>query len=993
MIGNPMRRVAAILLTAMMLFSTIIVVMPQDTVSAASETNDITIKVLDSKYNSITTATVKYTEVHNGTTFFAIYDAGTDAFHTWSSVPSGSYRIDVSAPRYYSQKNITGFRFDGRSAIILDTVTLIKFGTDANTLTITVTGSGGNPITGASVKLYNMTMMQFVNSSTTNASGQVAMKTFGGAKFNLTVSAQNYAIQSIPIGEVNSPESRTVKLNDSVLVYREVKRSTGTGIQFASNVISYLYNRNTSLPLEIRILRATGSSVRFDAYAGNWMLVIDGSNVDPCVKFLNLTTTDSIDLNVLLANQNQSREDRTITWSSWNTMTVVTDSIWNQDKTYPGLDYADIGCLRAQIDLAIGNADGYVSNSEYIYFNNEIIQNHNGPDWVTTSTFMHAEEINGKNKTQYVTTTVNSIGITNPSVIAEKYITVNSSVMYESTVVYMTQTTLLNDAGFYQILFNTPFDSISMNRSYELDLVNGYEMTFNVSENPIINGYTVITVDPQLSLGSHIAENDLSIGKSVAPVAKGEVKVTGATNAYVKTVDGNVSYYIVKMDSNVTFSSERTTDANGNNLLTYNWSWGDGLYNVTKTKTFVHNYTAAANCTVVLNVTDVVGKYNETTFNVRVDGYKPRPAITVMYLNDTVTTSLTIDQGTSLKFSPWDSEDDLYASGDGEGVLSSYDSFTWQVGNNAPEAADSLDPNMTHEFVDAGKIRVVLNVTDVVGYSNNKTIWINVSDKQAPVVNLMKVLNSTWGVTLIERSLIYFDAKDTTDNIDNATNMDFNWTFGDGSAKKSGAGLYNVTHVFSSYGQYKVVLNVTDAAKNNLSISQMIYVGMGDRPNVYPDKVSFSPTTFEEGVSGRITVNLTNQGSKIAKNITIEVWWYSGTIAQKRIGNISMIYDANGTLISNNTMAKSQSGYAYLDWTPDAKGNYSIRAIVNSTDQPTSNWASGYVEVKEAGWKGIAIPVFIIILVVAIPLIMLARRRIGSMGSMRRPKKEKEEKK
>jgi len=374
-----------------------------------------------------------------------------------------------------------------------------------------------------------------------------------------------------------------------------------------------------------------------------------------------------------------------------------------------------------------------------------------------------------------------------------------------------------------------------------------------------------------------------------------------------------------------------------------------------------------------------------------VDGRVPRPAVKVLNATGGNVTVLTVNQGESLKFTPTGSVDDMITVGDGLGII---DTYSWKLGNGTPTAiaASATDKNATFEFTSAGVTKVVLNVTDVVGNWKNMTISVKVMDKTAPAVNLLKTLNATWGVTLIERSAIYFDASSTTDNVDNISALNFNWTFGDNSAKKGGIGLTNVSHNYSSYGQYDITLNVTDTSGNNLSMTRTIYVGMGDRPNVYPDLISFDPKTFEEGVSGKITVNITNKGTKIANDVTIEIWWYSGTIAQKRIGNISMIYDANGTQISSQSLAAGQTGHASIDWTPDAKGNYSIRAIVNSTDQPSSNWGSGTIDVKEASWKGIAVPVFIVILVIAIPVIMIARRRIGSMGSMRRPKKEKEEK-
>jgi len=199
----------------------------------------------------------------------------------------------------------------------------------------------------------------------------------------------------------------------------------------------------------------------------------------------------------------------------------------------------------------------------------------------------------------------------------------------------------------------------------------------------------------------------------------------------------------------------------------------------------------------------------------------------------------------------------------------------------------------------------------------------------------------------------------------------------------------NVTHTYASYGQYVLYLNITDASGNNVSKQQTIYIGMGKRPDVNVDKISFDPKSFEEGTSGTILVNITNTGSAIANNTKLEIWWYSGAVAQKRIGNISAIYDKNDTPLTS--LAVGQSAHAHFDWIPDAKGNYSIRVNVTSDDQAQSNWDVENVEVKQAGWKDIVLPISILVVIIVVPILLLARRRMGSTGTMmRRPKKEKE---
>lgn len=745
-----------------------------------------------------------------------------------------------------------------------------------------------------------------------------------------------------------------------------------------------MYNKNPAIPWEKRVLKSIGSSVRFDAYPGNWILVIDGSDVYPYVADLTVSTSASSAL--FLDNQNQSFENRSLSWLTWNSVDIVTSSIWKADKTYPGLDFSDIGCLRAQVDLSLGNADGTISLGEWTIFVN-LLQNVHGPDYVTTASLLHLQEIGGKNKTQYISITpANSVAIGDFT----GSVTSMSDVTYSSDVSYTAQVTVVASADFYQAIFNATFDSAAMNRSYQLTLLSGYELAGNQTQTSLvaITGYTVVNIDPQFSSVPGIDRITLDIGKSMTPISKGEIII--ASNTFAKVFNGTLLYYIVKNGTNVTFSSARSQDPNGN-PLTFTWNFNDTTpLVVTRSTTVYHNFTAPSlNRTVELNVTDVVGMRNITHFNVSVDGLNPRPLLNVM--NSTggaLALPVTIDQGTTLKFSPTGSKDDIATLNDGRGEIKSY---VWTFGSDAPilKSASESDQNITHTFSTAGPIKVILNVTNIVGNWKNTTISINVNDKTAPKIDLSRIMNNTWGSSLIERSPIYFNASKTTDNLDNISALNFTWHWGDGTNDTIGVGLTytNISHTYASYGQYTLYLNATDTSDNNASLQKIMYIGAGPRPDLSPTKITFTPATFEEGMAGQILVNITNSGSANATGVTIELWYYSGTVAQKVIANITTIYAANGTQISS--LGIGESGYVIYEWTPDAAGNYTIRAYANSTDQKSNNWISSSIVVNEAGWKKTALIVGIIVIVVAIPLLLLARRRIGSMGAMvRRPKKE-----
>lgn len=975
MFENPTRRVAAILLTALLLFSTIVVI-PQNTVSAASETNVIGIFV-----NPTAAPNVKIVikETHTGSIAPAVSQGG--GFYLASNVESGWYVLSVSADGYIPYVDNIGFRFDGQSPKYV-TTTLVSYGATPYpyTYTVHVNTTGAQPISGASVSFYDRVNNQTVASNTTNASGITTVKIFGAYPLDLVVTKSTYEMNVISYASIGASANVNVVLNNAITVQGLVLNSTG---YLASNVVAYMYCKNTALPWEKRVLKySEDANIQFDAYAGNWVLVIAGSDIDTYVN-ASITLPGSVSWPVRMNEKNQSTEDTTMTLPDWNTLNIHTDGVWTSDWTSSGLDYSDIGSLRAQADLAFGNANGVVSASEWTSLQNRLTTQ--GPNYVTTYRLLKI------NNTEYISSPASA------SVTLSSYsgsVASSATLTYSSDFTYASQTTLSTTSPHYTgSMPAIPFDSMSVARVFTIDVVTGYEMTNNDTFSTKINvsGYTTIEVDPLYSATGGTTSVKLDFSKSQDPVSRSMIVI--GDNVYARrNATGVLLGYVVRNSTNVTFSASGSADTNNSNPLTYNWNFGDGNTASTKYVLAWHNYTVAKNWwNATLTVMDVTGKTNVSKLNVSVDSKNPRPAILVKNSTGaTLSGTITIDQNAVLTLLPNGTFDDMVSVGDKLGTIKYYD---WQVDSDAMvrRLATDSDHNLSQKFSTAGAIKVVLNVTDVVGNYKNTTITINVRDKTGPAIVISNIWNATWGESLLERAYVHFNASGTTDNIDNTTLLNFTWKFGDGSPVKSGIGLKNVTHNYSSYGQYTLTLNVTDLSGNNATYTQPIYIGAGPRSNIAPTKVSFDTKTFEEGVSGKITVNITNDGSATANNINIELWSYSGSVAQKRIGNITTFYDANGTLITS--LKIGQSGYGVFTWTPDARGNYTIRAIANSTDQKQSNWISSSIDVNEASWKKTALYVGILVVVIVIPLLLIARRRLGSTGAMlRRPKKEKEPK-
>ena len=756
-------RVVAVLIVTLLLASAFMT-FSIGNVSADFQSKNIKVTVVDSNsVLGITYATVTLTEAHTGAVLHPVLQ-GTGGDYVAYEASSGYYRISISAIGYYSSNGVFGISHDGLKNNSI-TVPLTLLTNLQHTITVKVNDTLGFPIQGASVSFYDPVAKQYVNgvqtSGTTNVTGVAILKIFNGVSVDLVVAKTAYemSVTQYPAGILASA-SVPIVLSKSVVVHGDFLNSIGDS---ASDIIGYLYNTNPAVPSEKRVIRSatSDSKARFDAYAGNWVLVIDGKDTDPYVNTGVVVVASNIDVSRTLNAQNQSSERIWVNMTSWNALTIHVNSVWKADIPYFGLDYADIGCLRAQVDLALGDADGLIDGTEWSDFTNSVI-GVQGPNYVSTSNLYLVND-NGvtTNQTPYKSSIVNPITVGSVS----GSVALTTDIRYSSEVSYNAYKTLPASASSYYEVFTVPYDSASMNRSFLIDLPNNYELSHNqtATSKVVVSGYTVISVDPQISTVAGSESISLTIGGSEDPVAKAQIIL--ADNTYARrNATGVLLGYIVRNNTNVTFSASGSVDKNNSNPLTYNWTFGDGNTNSTKYVLTWHNYTVAKKLwNATLTVTDVTGRTNVSKLNVSVDGKNPRPAIIVKNSTGvTLSGTITVDQGTILTLMPNGTFDDMVAVGDKLGTIKHFD---WQVGSDAMvrQLSTDADHNLSYAFSTAGAIKVVLNVTDVVGNYKNTTITINVRDKVAPVIVMSNIWNATWGTSLLERAYVHFNASGTTD--------------------------------------------------------------------------------------------------------------------------------------------------------------------------------------------------------------------------------------
>lgn len=951
---------------------------------AQTSTANIYVPVISSG-SPVTDARVNLTDVHTGSVIAAEYSWARSAYVV-SNAPAGYYRVDVTHDDYYDQPEWATFRFTGTSNYTVTPVDLTAFPYKVWQWNVSVKNSAGQKIVGATVGFYDRVLNEFVEKGVTNqAGGWVVLEMFTTPSIDLVVIAKNYETYINTVA-VSGDNSLTIVMTPSTKVTSFVTDSSGSP---ASNVVAYLVNTDNSVPEVKRVLKSTSSAMSFDAYPGNFILVVDAYGCAAHVQTVVVPGTLP-PASLQLADQTKRTENVAIEYGSdFRAFSLMVSTTWPYDAPYPGLRYNDMGSLRMQIDLARGNGDGTLDATEVNNFIAEV-QSY-GSQYVSSASLLKV------NDTSYMSATVTTgftLGLVSGSVLS------TTGVNYAYSCEY-TAGTIDSGAQEYTALAYARPDTPAVDYKYQIELPSGYELVWNSSTaNVKVTGFLTVMVD-HVS-GSSLEVISMHFEKSDIAMPKAEVIEDKATNSIywhvVTDAGGNVTGYVVRVNRNATFSAAESVDPNGN-PLTYTWDFGDGAGPFTTTNVkYVYNYsTASALRVVTLTVTDVAGLTNSTTINVTCDGMLPTPVIKVKNQPVNMTdNSITIDQRDAVVFNATYSTDDVAAEGDGLGKIAFFE-FDYGDGNKSARVTwDQAEKNVTHSYAQSGTFTVVLNVTDVVGHWKNTTLLVKVNDTEGPKVSYL-VKNETWGASLTENKTVIFDATATTDNQDNITLLHFSWNFGDGSwLNGTGAdGFSNVTHNYSRIGQIQVILNVTDTAGNYQPSSKVINIAQGPRPNMRINNASYSPNPMIEDKTGELIVNMTNTGSAVATGVTVYVYMVSADGTLKLIGQSSeLINKTTGAVVTSVEIGGTVQVKIPISFS--SKGTFTLRVNVTSNNQLKTNThvMSGdtAVVVEEAGWKSIALWGGVIGVIVLVPLaLLLMRRRSGRERGPRREKKPKAE--
>ncbi|MCX6657904.1 MAG: PKD domain-containing protein, partial [Euryarchaeota archaeon] len=989
--SDPMRKLSASLLVLVMVLSTLVILLPSGKVVQGATTNAIDVPVQDTRGFDVSTATVNLVEVHSGAVIQA--HLTTPGLYHADGVPAGYYRVDVTAADYYDDSSVYA-TFDAKSGLVTPTVTLIWPGAKQYQWTVTVTDDDSKSIPSATVGFYNVTEDEIISYDQTNESGVAHVMMFktptptSTEYFILFAKASGYNISYKKI-TVSSPGTDAFVLPLSKSVSGFVRNYDGT--KLLNNVVGYMLNMNTSLPMIARLLKsdAGGNRFQFDAYPGTFILCVAADGGRTYVDDLNVQASGSYTYSDFrLQNKTQRIEQVDLDFATpgnYQSFILGVNTTWSYDDAYPGLKYSDVGCLRLQVDLT-GNANGMVDPVEVTNFRDLV--NLFGSQYVTSSNLFTL------NSTAYDNAT--SVSGFDMDLASGTSVKDKTGVHYAYSCVY-TANAIDIGALDYDSIVSVKYDTAAADYNYTVALVSGYERVSNTSFGGTIAGYSSVAIDPSTGTGSWVTIA-MSIEKSEPPSASAGINSEANVAYAVLDSGGNVTGYIVKVGTDVTFNAGSSVDPNGN-PLTYTWKFADGTSDVTTlNKTVVHKYlpnlTAPAERTVNLTITDVAGLTNWADLKVICDDREPTPVI--LAKNRTLNTtdnSVSVNERETLIVNATDSTDDARDLGDGLGLID-WVQFDYGDGNSSNRIAfNATEKNATHSYASAGTYTIVLNVMDVVNHSKNTTLTVKVNDTTKPTVTFT-AKNETGGSNLLENRTVVFDASASYDNLDNISLLRFEWNYGDGVWENyTGLAGTNVTHNYTKVATFHVALNVTDLADNWQKTPKTINVLEGPRPKLKVEKVYYSPGNFSEGKQGYILVNLTNTGSRPASGVVVTFWVVRADGTEKLLGTAmssgGQMYNGSSAVTVVEVGGKVQIKFPV---TFNTKGTYTIKVNVTCSDQLTvaRYTASGdqVLIVKEAGWKKPLLWGGVAAVIVLVPLALYFRGRL-SKREKKGPRREK----
>ncbi|HUV24678.1 MAG TPA: PKD domain-containing protein, partial [Methanomassiliicoccales archaeon] len=845
-------KLATVVLVFTLLLSSI-AFFPGQPVEGASSTYKISFNVTDDEYNPVITAQAILEEVHTGSTKTTYTDSS--GLASFSQGP-GYYMLTITKSGYFDYKYPDIIRFDNISNVNLGIIEMESMPDLNRTLKVYVNETGtSSPVNDVTLQVYDWHKNKLVYEE--DSDGYFSIPIYK-SWFKFIFTSPGYAKEVIAPFWVwgNMTMNVDMDVSSKIRAYVYIDSAPVT-----SGLTAYLVSKNDSAIPDARIIEPTVTGTNtfvVDAYDGDFWLLVDANGALANISDLTVNGSKTISVNL------NSETDETEVWEvefyegDWNYFNITQSFQYNYDRTYDAIKYSYLPSIRMQVDLAFGDGDGYVDQSEANEFKDKLREF--GPYYVNTVKFLTI------NDTAFLSAGSGFTSITVTNLVGP--VTSTDGFNGETVTLYGSIGTIDANADDYygtvKVITGRQYISDApMDRTCNITFRGGYELVGNETEDPdvAVRGYTTVSIIPDIDMSWGTENVNLEIETSEAPSAIAAIE-TGQF-AYAVTDNDTLLYYIVRENNSINFTAVGSFDPNGNPLK-YQWTFGDGDVKNTTSIRYEKTYEQKAyELNAKLTVIDVAELTDEATFKVRVDGLNPIPMIIVD--GETIPAGGTVnaDQDQPLVFDGSGSVDWINSISDPEhGIIVSWH---WDFGDGNSTTV-VLAENVTHAYEDAGTFNVTLNVTDAVGHYAVEKITVNVNDTTPPVVQF-EVLNSDFvdisEEAPIENETLYFNASKTFDDYFPQDQLTFVWDFGDDT---NDTGI-NVSHSYASIGTFTAKLTVTDPAGNQANETMAITVTSSPRPDLRITSITTDPSRFTEGQSGRIMVNVTNVGNDNATGV------------------------------------------------------------------------------------------------------------------------------
>jgi hypothetical protein len=880
-----------------------------------------------------------------------------------------------------------------------------RYGSSGNVLTVSYSWSGA--ISGAGVTVRFAPRDQAVSSVVnTNPSGKAFFSVWDNAQFEVKVEFAGYLTALVLVNVSGSNVNLQVPLIRGYKV-RSYAWEGARAVTTADGLTGALINTDWTVNKGIQVLKpvVVDNLLTFNAYNGTWKLIVDangrkavtqnvvvnGANVFPPDIFFEKSLEEPIRTEInFLAN------------SDWNNITVWRNLTLLPDSVFPGLDFAEVRNIHWQLDLNFGNRDGNLNGSELAAFQARLQEM--GPFYVVSDNLL---TVNGKayNSTSY---TVAALGDAGPN----GNITITTRADY--TLKQLATAPIAANKARYFVNVTTIADknvSVYQNYSYRVQMPKGYEMTSKTTTgNVVTRDFVQVEVDPGIDAVVPNPRANLIVDQSLLGVARAEVEGP-VGKVFVKNTNQDSYLAWVANNTAVVFSANKTSDRLNQavNAKDANFTWsfnvsGGPAYRYGIWTTFDFG-APGTNYSVNLTVTQV-NPDNRTyrVINVSVDNINPVAVISTNRTSVDNQPSLTVKEDLVTRFNGGNSTDSLWGTLSGELA-------EWNWDFDSDGTRDQTGKLVNQNYSKPGTFNATLWVVDRVGHrSANQTMNVTVLDTTPPVPHLAILEDITWRepAQLSEDINYWFNVSRTTDNSLNATadNVNLTYTFVWGDATNNtppltGLAALNVSHTYATYGDWKLSINVTDAAGNRGWLNRTLVVQADT--TAHPDlaiiagTLKISPPSPEEGQLTTFRVNVTNGKDKIvAQDLKIQF----ALIVKGR--------DSNGTATSvrwlkadgtaATSIAPGENVTVEFKYAFATLGNKTIKITIWDGQEPPkwiddSNKITTSLVVREGGWKIWAWVGAFFFIIVGIPMIIWVVRKVraGELHLPRRRPKEGED--